>query len=215
MLILVIVLLLTRVFSLSSRNNYLDAKTKAQDQKFTLWTDSMGREHARQKQTTVYLTQLTAENKVAIDSAAEHAHVKSSDVSRYTAVKTQTTAHFKATVDTSDMFAYADDHLSVQGTVTDSAKHKVVNEKITYSDVGHFTTYDTSKKFLGITFKKDTYMDVYFDDPNTHITGLTNIPLKPYLKPKHFSIGPTFGVTYITGWKPYIGFGITYGLIKF
>ncbi len=214
-LVTIILLLILQVLRLSYRNSFLSAKIVRQDNRFTTWVDSMGREHGRQKVQAVYITQLTEGTKALLDSVAHVEKIKPDHINHYTQVKTETRGTFKATVDTAGDFSFADNNLKIQGKVEDSSGHKLVEENYMYSDVGNFVVYDSSKKFLGIKYRTDKYADVYFDNKNTHITGLTNISLKAYNPPKHFGVGPTVGYAYVTGqWHPFVGIGLTYTIIK-
>jgi hypothetical protein len=113
--------------------------------------------------------------------------------------------------DTIRSFSFNDGYLSIDGSVD-----SILAGKYTYIDRMHHVIYEKKKKFLGITVKKERYIDIYFDNPNTKISNADHIDLKDYDRPKRFGIGPSVGATYYNGSvKPYVGIGIHYSLIKF
>jgi hypothetical protein len=214
-LIAVIILLVVHTSRLTSRNNYLGASVERQATTFKEWADSMGRSHGRLQAQTVYLTQLTESDRARVEDAAKTVKVRPEHVNNLTQVTAVTQGHFKASLDTVGDFMYIDSNLTISAKEDTSMGLKTLVGDYTYRDIGTIVSYDTAKRFLGIKYRTDEYIDVHFNNPNTKIAGLTNISLKPYTRPKHFAIGPVVGITYIDHWRPYVGFGITYSLIRF
>lgn len=212
LLSIVILFLCTNSLRQSIHNKYLTHEVSSEREKFTTWTDSLGREHAQMKEQTVYLTQLNGQLRSKIDSDAHTLGIKPTTIIKYVQAQTSTSGSFKARVDTAGDFSFVDTHLTVHGHVDSS-----VTENYTYTDNATITESSQPKKFLGLkmgVFGHNDFLDISFDNPNTHITGLTNISLKEYVRPKHWGVGPTVGVTYNNGIHPYIGFGVTYNLIR-
>ena len=189
--------------------------------KFTTWTDSLGNEHAKLKEQSNYMTQLLPLLQGKVDSQAHLLGVKPTTITKYVQVATKTQSSFKATIDTSGNFSYVDNHVDVIGSVTQSTptSPRLLVEKYSYTDTATITSYTLPKKFLFIKsklFGTQDFLDVSFNDSNTHITGLQDIPLKQYVKPKNWGVGFQGGYSYINGeFRPYIGIGLSYNIIKF
>jgi hypothetical protein len=114
-------------------------------------------------------------------------------------------------VDTNKSFNFTDGFLAINGRVDSGSI--LANYK--YTDRMHYVTYEKKKKFLGITVKKEKFLDVYFDNPNTSITNLETVALGKYSKPKRWGVGPSVGATWHTNKiQPYIGIGVNYNLIR-
>lgn len=172
----------------------------------------MGRLHAVQQQQTVAITQLSLVQRAQLDSTARLLGVKPEQVKVYIRANMETKDSFSSNLGPSGQFASGDSFFNISGDV--DSLTKTLHEKIVYSDLGTIVGYSKPKKILGITYSSDDFIDISFNDPETHITGLTNVSLQPYVTPKRFSGGPQAGVMYNGKWVPYVGVGITYNLIK-
>lgn len=178
---------------LAYSNSVLSAKIVADNTKFETWRDELGRENARQKLEQVYLTQLSAEARQRLEQEAHLIGVAIDKISNLTQVSTKTEGDFHTKTDTAGNFKWTDNYLTLNGKATDST----VGGKYIYVDTASIAMYDTAKKFLGITYRKDQFMNVRFNNPKTQITGLSNISLRDYSRPKHWvvSVGGGYGLT--------------------
>lgn len=184
----------------------------ADNTKFDTWKDSMGRENARQRLEQVYITQLSDEAKQRLEAEARLLNVAINKISNLTQASTRTEGNFTGKVDTTGTWHSTDGYLTLTGKNTDSS----VTGKYVYVDTATIATYDTAKKFLGITYRKDQYMNVRFNNPKTQIVGLSNISLRPYNRPKHFvvSAGAGYGLTPNgLGWN--VSLNVGYKLFEF
>ncbi len=205
-------LLIWRVQSLQLSNAVLSAEIVADNTKFTTWVDSMGRENARQKIQTVYINQLDPTARKRLDEEAHNLGVKPERISDITQVKTETRGQFESAVDSNGHFASTDSFLTIAGKV-DSGK---VAGDYTYRDMATIVNYDTARKFLGITYRRDQYLNVRFENPKTKIVGLSNISLRSYERPKHWvvSAGAGYGLT-PAGLNWNISLNVGYKLFEF
>lgn len=197
---------------LQYQNNVLSAKVVADNTKFETWKDSLGRENARQRLESVYITQLSEEAKMRLEQEAKLLNVAINKISNLTQASTRTEGSFESKVDTTGKWQWTDNYLTLAGKNTDST----VKGDYVYQDTATVAVYDTSKKFLGITYRKEQYMNVRFNNPKTRIVGLSNISLKPYSRPKHFvvSAGTGYGLTPNgLGWN--VSLNIGYKLFEF
>lgn len=141
---------------------------------------------------------------------------KSSSLQLVTKVVSKTQGHFKAIVDSEGAFAYTDSFLTIKGQEGTSMGLKTLSEDYTYHDTATYVVYKTHKRFLGVPYKSDQVLDVSFGNPNTEITGLRNISLKPYTSKKRWGIGPSIQATYDgSQFRYHLGIGIQYNLITF
>lgn len=215
-----LVIILLGILGWSLTSNYLQhsytkellTQSTIDHSKFSKWKDSIGREHAKIKIVTEYITQLQPEVKQKLDATAKNLGIAAKDILQYTEVASYTKGSFNAKIDTNKTFVFSDRYLSFDGKIKDDS----LGGTYTYSDTVYYTSHKDKKKFLGITVKSDPVLDVHFGNPNTTISGVTNVVLKDYIKPKKFGIGPNVGATYYDGKiRPYIGIGIQYNLIRF
>lgn len=210
--VLLIICLFICISKLRQTNSYLSGTIIEQKHEFSIKVDSIGRSHAITKVTEEFAPQLSASDKALVSKTAQIIKTKAADIDAVIQVNTTTTGHLEAILDTQGLFAYRDSFLTLKGHLEGS---KLVEEYI-YKDAATFTVYNKPKKLLFIKYSSDKYMDVFFNNPNTQITGLTNISLKKYMRPKKWGLGPQFGVRYDgTNVHWYIGAGISYNLIRF
>lgn len=211
-LILLCGLLTWQTCNLRSANKYLTAKTVADNTKFTTWRDSMGRENAKQRLQTVYITQLDPTARKRLDEEAHNIGIKPESISNLTQVSTETKGKFHATIDPEGDWHWTDNFLTLKGSNSDSA----TGGTYVYKDTATIATYDTARRFLGIKYRTDQYMNVRFNNPNTSITGLSNISLKDYQRPKHWvvSAGAGYGLT-PTGLNWNVSINVGYKLFEF
>lgn len=211
-LVIVLILVSTWTISLFHKNHYLNSKIVEQTSTFKTWTDSMGRTHAKMKEQDLFISQLTTESHTKIDGVAHLLKVQPRDITKVVTESSRTTGHFTLIPGASiHSYTFSDSHLVLSGSDSD----KSIVGTYVYTDTGNIVFYTKSTKFLGITFHRDPYLDVYFSNPNTRIENLSNISLKQYTKPRKWGIGPSVGVTFNgTAIKPYIGVGLNYNLIR-
>lgn len=176
--------------------------------KYSIYEDSLGREHVNYKQLEHRLNELNSQDRSLVDKTAKSLGTKSSNIKSVTQVSTLTIAPIFLPSDTP---SFNDGHLSINTDKTDSG----LIGTYTYKDTCWFTTYTKSKRFIGIKYKEETFGNIHFGNPNTKITGLNSISISKFTKPKHFAIGPVIGVTYNGSIQPFVGFGVMYKLISF
>lgn len=214
MLIVVLfcIALVFQIVRLTQRNTFLSERMVRQDHTYKVWADSMGREHAETRTQLLHVAQLQAEDKAKVEEAARIEKVRPERINSITQVKSVSKGHLEAILDTPGNFASVDSFLTLKGQIKGS---KLVVD-YTYTDVGNVVFYNKPRKFLGITIKNTPYLDVYFNNPNTHIEGLTNIMVKHDNRILKMGIGPSVGVMYNgAAFKPYIGLSLNYNVIRF
>ncbi len=210
----IVVLLISVIFILGISNystyhqlrNSLD-QVKDYKFKYSLYKDSLGRENAKFKIDPHHINQLNPQDGVVVRDEAKALGIRPEHIKQVTKVATSTTATFHIS---NDSPLFNDGHLSLNVVKTPNS----ITGTYTYEDTAWFDTYTKDKRILGIKYGTNTFGNVHFGNPNTHITGLNSITIDKYTRPKHWSIGPTLGVTYTDKVRPYIGFGITYSIIK-
>lgn len=208
------VFLVIQNFRKSNVIRKMNSISKIDHHKYEAWKDSLGRSHAKIKLQDEYITQLTSEYRNIIEENSKLLKVKPSDIKQVTKITTKTSDSFKSRIN-KDTFSYSDGYIGITGTIQKDSLGGIISGSYIYIDTANYIIYYKRTKFLGITTKKELTLDVYFNNPNTFITGVTNISLKDYTKPKRIGLGIQTGVTYINGSiQPYIGVGIQYTLIQ-
>jgi hypothetical protein len=102
-------------------------------------------------------------------------------------------------------FEYKDKYTRVTGVLTD--KFTIELEQVVPL---HLYNYKERSGF----FKKTTYVHAVSTNPNVVLTGVSSIVVKE--KIKRFGLGVQVGMTYIdTGFRPYLGVGLSYNFIRF
>jgi hypothetical protein len=79
-----------------------------------------------------------------------------------------------------------------------------------YKDTLNYVSY--IKKYGFLNLKSETIIDISMGNKNSKVTGVTQIKVLDFYKPKHFSVGPYVGYG-LNGYQ--IGVGIQYKLFDF
>lgn len=186
------------------------------------YTDDAGNDHAVKPVADADLYALVDQYQKIIDSQAALLKVKPKAIKQVAAVGTVTTATIKKS-----------DPVSVNGTAADyetpchddlTFQDDWANIKVKKDSEGSWSVDYKTKDSVVLTqytrkkgwFKKELYLDGYSLNPHTTITGLSNIKITEGT-PRRFGIGPTLILTTSDGkrWRPVIGVGIQYNLIRF
>lgn len=179
------------------------------------YKDKGGTTHTEKKVAVADVKTIKASYQKIIDSLTDVIKIKDKQLKDVVAVGTKTTGTFKPVIDTiyidsipTVTASFSDNYLSIFG---------VVNEDSTwtysYHDSLMLTTYWKKSGFLKL--KKTLMLDAFSMNPNTTIEGLSAIKISE-AKPKKWAIG--FNVSYGydgVKWKPVVGVGINYNIIRF
>jgi hypothetical protein len=200
-------------FSQKSHITELTKQSKIDHHKIELFKDSLGRHHGQIPVKEEHLTQLPGTYRKIVEDRASLLDVKPQDIKTVIDITTTTQGTFETDVEENE-FSYTDGYLTMTGMI-EGKEVTGMYGTYGYSDTLSYTRFVHKKKFLGITVKKQEKLDFYFHNPKTQISGTTSIHLKEFEKKKRFGIGPQIGVTYDGKIKPYVGFGLSYDLVRF
>lgn len=179
------------------------------------YVDKGGTVHTEKPVAVANIATIKASYERIIDSLTRVLKIKDKRITDLLAVGTTTTGTFKPKIDTvvihgtnTAVVSYQDKWLSVSGVVNEDSQWSY-----SYKDSLSFTTYNKKTGFLKLG--RTLMLDAFSHNPNTTIEGLTAIKISK-AKPKKFGIGVNVGYGFDGKvWKPVVGVGVNYNLIRF
>lgn len=208
-LVLLSVILILGLSNWNVQTKLNRSQNEASNYKFsyTLYKDSLRATHASYEAKMRTLGSLSPQDGVVVDNIAKDLHIKTKDVKSVTTISTQTRApiYIRDTI-------FSDGHLSINTTKTDSG----LIGSYKYVDTATLVTYKKYNTFLGIRYAPKVMGDIHYNNPNTTITGLNSINISDYVRPLHWTLGPSIEWTYYNGkFMPFVGVSLQYSLIRF
>lgn len=180
------------------------------------YKDAYGKEHAQRQQVEADLGTLKVYYRNLIDSVSKALKIKDKNIKTISTASLKNTNTVIAKIDTVLVdgkkqypFSFSDRWIKLNGIVDTTIR-------LTYSlyDSIVITTYRKSTGFLGLG-KSMVYVNGYSINPNTTVTGISNIKVQDE-KPKKFSLGIGIGYGFNGNrFEPNIGFSLQYSLIRF
>lgn len=194
---------------LSTRDSI--AEIKADSTQY--WKDAAGREHASRQVAIGDLASVKAVYRREVDSLKKILKIHEKDIQAFTALSLQSSGTVIPKVDTviipgdtSYRLQYDDKWLTLRGQV---GRQSFIQYQVRDSIV--FTTYS---RRVGL-FKKETFMDGFSLNPNSHLAGIMSVKIAAP-PAKRFGVGPYAGYGWDgQRWKPTVGVSVHYSLIKF
>lgn len=199
------------------------------NQTINVYKDAQGRTHAELLQVQVDKATAEAALQGKIDSLAKEINVKPKQIQSVITVGTQTTGTITSPLtpvvptptpgqitvpiapqDSIYAVNYKDAWMDFNGKIAQGQLTATYKTRDSLNIVGYWK----SKGFLGLG-GKDYHLNIYSFNPNTVITSATNFSIKSPDN-KRFGIGPSVAATWQDGkFKPVIGIGVQYNLIRF
>lgn len=219
-----------------SENKNLIEAIKLESQKVTYWKDATGKEHAKVTQIQLSHEQMNALHKGRLDSMAKLLGIKQKQITQLITIGTSTKGKINSPIDTT-----FDEELVITPSPNDSTKHDTVIKRVPtylikpYNDkwltfegfmrkgmfYADYTLRDsltliTSYKNRGLLGlgRRDFYIDIAADNPNTTITNAKGYKLDGIKERKiGFGFMGGYGISLGLGppkISPFIGAGIFY-----
>jgi len=177
----------------------------------THYTDKGGTEHAEKMVAIGEVNALRGSYQHTIDSLSKLLKVKPKMIREIVQAGTETSGDFIPTYilvdDSSNQLgvSYQDKWLKISGVTNSDTSWK-------YSITDSFTAVTYLKK-TGL-FRRTLFLDAFAENPNTHIRGLTGIRVERPVK--KFGVGLNVSYAYDgLRWRPVMGVGLQYNLIRF
>lgn len=182
-----------------------------------VWHDRYDKEHRRAEVAESDRKTMQLAYAGIMDSVAKLNGIKVKQIQQITWLTTELAGQHTAAVTntrsasgTSVDFQYKDRWVSIYGTGA------IFQDSL--SDIA--LVYQVSDSLLITTmrrrtgwFRKGTFVDVTSANPEVHVLGLHSIAVRD--KPKRWGIGLQVGARWDGQWRPYVGAGLSFNLIRF